>query len=178
MVRVDQTFYGGFPRKAKKKMVHFNLVPNSVFSPRLRSLSSIIKRDKNVTQEVAQIKCTKFLPDVETIASKADKHQHALKYRVHSGKKREQLTSFGPCVTKDDFASMCLRATQDFIVTKELVTNSRTLKSLTFFTLRRKDNPVENNEIAWTMKDFYTSASVFDYSKDSPALTPLLEMEI
>lgn len=175
MVRVDQTFYGGVPRKAKKKMVHFNLVPNSVFSPRLRSLSSIIKRDKNVTQEVVQIKCPKFLPDVKMIASKADKQQHALKYRVHSGKKTKDDSGKK---TKDDFASMCLQATQDFIVTKELVTNSRTLKSLTFFTLRRKDNPLENNEIAGTMKDFYTSASVFDYSKDPSALTPLLEMEI
>lgn len=73
---------------------------------------------------------------------------------------------------------MCFKATQDFIVTKELITNSKTLKSLKFFTLRRKDNLLENNEIAETMNDFYTSASLSDNSRESPALTPLLEIEI
>ena len=159
-------------------MVHFNLVPNSVYTPRLISLSPILKQDKNLTHEVAQIKCPTFLPAVEAIASSADNHEPALKHSVHSGQPREQVPTFRACVTKDGFASTCLQATQDFIVTKELITNSRTLKSLTFFTLRRKDNLLGNNEIAETMKYFYTSASLFDHSNDSPVLTPLLEIKI
>lgn len=159
-------------------MVQFNLVPNSVFPPRLTSLSPILKRDKNATLEAAQMKCPTFFPPVKDIASSADKHEPALKHSAHSGQKRDQVPSFRACNTKDDFASMCFKATQDFIVTKELITNSTTLKSLTFFTLRRKDNLLGNNEIAETMKDFYTSASLSDHSKESPALTPLLEMEI
>ena len=90
----------------------------------------------------------------------------------------QRTKTLGSCDTKDDFASMCLKATQDFIATKELITNSKTLKSLKFFTLRRKDNLLGNNEIAETMNDFYTSASLSDHSKESPVLTPLLEMAI
>ena len=177
MVRVDQTYYGGVPRKVKK-IVQFNLVPNSVFTPRLTSLSPILKRDKNATHETAQMKCQTFFPAVQTIASSADTHGSALKHGDHSGQKRGQVPNFRYCGTKDYFASMCFKATQDFIVTKELITNSRTLKSLTFFTLRRKDNLLRNNEIAETMNDFYTSTSLSDHSKESLALTPLLEMEI
>jgi len=176
---VDQTYYGGAPRKVKK-VVQFNLVPNSVFTPRLTSLSPILKRDKNAAHEAAQVKCPTFFPAVQTIASSADTHESALQHGAHSGQKREhaQVPNLISCGTKVDFASMCFKATQDFIVTKELITNSATLKSLAFFTLRRKDNLLRNNEIAETMNDFYTSASLSDHSKQSPALTSLLEMEI
>lgn len=159
-------------------MVQFNLVPNSVFTPRLTSLSPILKQDKNISHEVAQIKCPNDCPTVEAIASSTEKDEPALKYSVHSGQKRGDMPAFRACATQDDFASMCLQATQDFIATKELITNSRTMKSLTFFTLRRKENLLGNNEIAETMKAFYTSASLSDHSKDSPVFTPLLEMEI
>ena len=175
MVRVDQTYYGGVPRKSKK-MVQFNLVPNSVFTPRLTSLSPILKWDKNASHEATQMKRPTFSPAVEVIASSADKQEPTLKHSAHSGQK--QQPTFRSCDTKDDFASMCLKATQDFIATKELITNSKTLKSLKFFTLRRKDNLLGNNEIAETMNDFYTSASLSDHSKESPVLTPLLEMAI
>ena len=158
-------------------MVQFNLLPNSVFTPRLTSLSPILKRDKDATHEAAQTKRPTFFPAVETIASSADKHEPTLKHSAHSGQKREPtLRSCG--TAKDDFANMCFKATQDFILTKELITNSKTLKSLKFFTIRKKDNLLGNNEIAETMNDFYTSASLSDHCKESPVLTPLLEMEI
>ena len=157
-------------------MVQFNLVPNRVFTPRLTCLSPILKRDKNATREAAPMKCPTFFPAVEAISSSADNYEPTLKHSVHSGQKQEP--TFRSCDTKDDFASMCFKATQDFIVTKELITNSKTLKSLKFFTLRRKDNLLENNEIAETMNDFYTSASLSDNSRESPVLTPLLEIEI
>lgn len=175
MVRVDQTYYGGVPRKTKK-IVQFNLIPNSVFTPRLTSLTPILKRDKNATREAAQLKCPTFFPAVEAIARSADKREPTVKHSVDSGQKREP--TFRSYDTKDNFASMCFKATQDFIVTKELITSSKTLKSLKFFTLRKKDNLLRNNEIAETMNDFYTSGSLSDHSKESPELTPILEMDI
>ncbi|XP_078348044.1 uncharacterized protein LOC144633128 [Oculina patagonica] len=176
VVRVDQTYYGGVPRKVEK-MVRFNLVPNSVFTPRLISLSPILKRNKNLSREVAGLKSPNASPATESITSGAGKHEPTLGHNIHSGKKRDVMHIFSPSVTKDDFTSMCLKATQDFIVTKEMITNSRSLKSSTFFTLRRKETLSGTNEIAETMKDFYTSASLSEHSKGSRELTPIIEMD-
>ena len=176
VVRVDLTFYGGVPRKAKK-MVKFNLVPNSVFTPRLMSLSPILKRNKNLSRKSSRQQSPDVSAAVESTTSSTGRHEPTSSRNVHSGKKRDDMHIFSSYFTKDDFASMCLKATQDFIVTKEMITNSTTLKSSTFFTLRRKGNLSRSNEIAETMKDFYTSGNLCERSEDSRELTPLLEME-
>lgn len=158
-------------------MVRFNLVPNSVFSPRLISVSPILKRDKNSSREVTRQKYSYVSPAVQPLTSSIGKHEPALSQDVYSGERQEGTRIFTSSVNRDEFSSMCLKATQDFIVTKEMITNSRTLKSSTFFTLRRKEHLSGTNEIAETMTDFYTSANLSEPSEDSRELTPLLEME-
>ena len=157
-------------------MVRFNLVPNSVFAPRLISVSSILKRDKNSSREVTRQKYSYVSPAVQPLPNSIRKYEPTLSQDVYSGERQEGMRIFTSCVNRDEFTSMCLKATEDFIVTKEIITNSRTLKSSTFFTLRRKENLLGTNEIAETMKDFYTSANLSEPSENSRELTPLLEM--
>ncbi|KAJ7386258.1 hypothetical protein OS493_010662 [Desmophyllum pertusum] len=144
VVRVDQTYYGGVPRKRGGNLQMFH---------RLLRLST----------------------------AENEENEPTLSHDVSSEDKREDMRNFSACVTKDDFTSICLKATQEFIVAKEMITNSRTLKSSTSFTLRRKENLSATTEIAETMKDFYTSANLLEHSDNSPEFkpsTPLLEMEI
>lgn len=162
-------------------MVKFNLVPNSVFTPRLKCISSILKLDKTTSFDLARWKSTNVSTAIETFNSRNEENEPTLSHDFSSEDKREDMRTFSARVTKDDFTSICLKATQEFIVAKEMITNSRTLKSSTSFTLRRKENLSATTEIAETMKDFYTSANLLEHSDNSPEFkpsTPLLEMEI
>ena len=175
MVRVDQTYYGGTPRKPKK-VVTFNLKPNSVFRPRLkRKFLPILKRDTAASTDIAGTKSLS-VPRVENKVP-----SFASSDKTNSAKNSHQQKDLISGIPKDDFASICLKATQDFIVAKEIITNSRTLKSSTSFTLRTKEPLSGTNEIAVTMREFYTSSSLPEHSYKSPEFKPgthLLEMAI
>lgn len=164
-------------------MVKFNLVPNSVFTPRLKCLSPILKNACNRTAsvEVAPLNSPNISLDGTSVNSCAGENKPALCRIVTSENKRESMYNFSTCVAKDDFARICLKATQDFIIVREMITNSRSMKSSTSFTLRRKENLSGTNAIAETMKDFYTSTSLNKHSvklsEFKPSI-PLLEMEI
>lgn len=165
VVRVDKTYYGGEPRKPPK-MVKFNVVPNSVFTPRLKCISPILKRNGPATS------CKiPHAPRVDVATS--------LTSRDVSNS--NQWKSVIDDIIKDEFTSACLKATKDFVVVKEMITNSKTLKTSTSFTLRRKEGLFETSGIAVTMKDFYTSSSLPEHSYDAPefkATTPFLVMVI
>lgn len=165
VVRVHQTYYGGEPRKPPK-MVKFNLVPNSVFTPRLKCISPILKRNGPVTSckipHAPQV-------DVASILTPRDVSNS------------NQWKSVSDDIYKDEFTSVCLKATKDFVVVKEMITNSKTLKTSTSLTLRRKEGLFGTSGIAVTMRDFYTSSSLPEHSYDEPefkATTPFLEMVI
>ena len=156
---MDQTYYGGIPPKTKKK-VTFNLLPNS---------ASISKRD-NEFPSIANSGSPSVI-QVEQEESKL-----VLRDEINS-----DITHVLTDVAKDDFASICLKAAQDFVVAKEIITNSRTLQSSTSFTMRKKESLLGTNEIAVTMRKFYTSPSLPEHSHNSPGFkpgTPLLEMRI
>lgn len=162
VVRVNQTYYGGIPPKTKKK-VAFNLLPNSVISRPLKCISSILKRD-NKFPSIAN----SGSPNVIQVEKKESRLKRATTH---------VLTD----VPKDDFASICLKAAQDFVVVKEIITNSTSLQSSTSFTLRTKESLLETNEIAGTMRKFYTSPSLPEHSYNSLGFklgTRLLEMRI
>ena len=156
-------------------MVTFNLLPNSVFIPRLKCISPILKREGAVSPDLERRKSPSVPRVEEKMLSFASSH------KSNSARNSSQRKNVIPNITKDNFASICLKATQDFIVAREIITNSRTLKSSTSFTLRTKESLSGTNEIAATMKEFYTSSSLPEHSYDSPEFktsTPLLEMEI
>lgn len=165
VVRVDQTYYGGEPRKPPK-MVKFNVVPNSVFTPRLKCISPILKRNGPATS------CKiPHAPRVDVATSLTSRDVSNL----------NQWKSVIDDIIKDEFTSVCLKATKDFVVVKEMITNSKTLKTSTSFTLRRKEGLFGSSGIAVTMKDFYTSSSLPEHSYDAPefkATTPFLVMVI
>ena len=170
VVRVDQTYYGGIPRKAKK-MVKFNLAPNSVFTPRLKCILPILKRDGATSPGK-----TPIVHRVEENVSSFASSDGITRVRNSNQQKNVRHN-----VIKDEFASICLQAARDFVVVKELITNSKTLQTSTSFTLRSKESLAETNEIAVKMKDFYTSPNLpehsYDWSQFKPS-TRLLEMEI
>lgn len=92
-----------------------------------------------------------------------------------------QWKSVSDDIIKDEFTSVCLEATKDFVMVKEMITNSKTLKTSTSFTLRRKEGLFGNSGIAVTMKDYYTSSSLPEHSYDAQeynATTPFLKMVI
>lgn len=165
VVRVHQTYYGGEPRKPPK-MVKFNLVPNSVFTPRLKCTSPILKRNGPVTS------CKiPHAPQVDVASSLTSRDV------INSN----QWKSVSDDIIKDEFTSVCLKATKDFVMVKEMITNSKTLKTSTSFTLRRKEGLFGNSGIAVTMKDYYTSSSLPEHSYDAQefkATTPFLKMVI
>lgn len=171
---MDQTYYGGIPRTAKKK-VTFNLLPNSVVTPPLECISPILKRDKELSDKL-QSK-SPSLPRVE----KQGLSLNASRGKINTTRCSSQRKLVHLNITNDDFASSCLKAAQDFVVAKEMITNSRTLKSSTSFTLRSKESLSGTNEIAVTMKRFYTSSSLPEHSYNAPEFkpgTPLLQMVI
>lgn len=130
---MDQTYYGGIPRTAKKK-VTFNLLPNSVVTPPLDCISPILKRDKELSDKL-QSK-SPSLPRVE----KQGLSLNASRGKINTTRCSSQRKLVHLNITNDDFASSCLKAAQDFVVAKEMITNSRTLKSSTSFTLRSKES--------------------------------------
>ena len=98
-----------------------------------------------------------------------------------NGNEPERMFNLSATFAKGDFATICLQATEHFIVVREMVTNSRTMNSSTSFTFRRKENLCGTSKIAKTMNDFYTSETLAENFAKKPEFkpsTPLLEMKI
>lgn len=163
-VQVEQTYYGGFPKRIQKR-VRFAMIPPRNLAPTtLKTLSPILKR-ANTEQDISN---EKKLPASSPSAKATSKSSI-------SHPRRNALARF----IKQDFASLCLKATDDFVVVREVITNSSTLHSSTSLTLRTKENLAGTKEIALTMNKFYTSKTLPEHSYILPEVkigTNFLEM--
>ena len=141
---------------------------------RFKRLSPILKNNTELTDLQEQNSWMDF-SDFSSFAP--DDKAAANSVKESSNQRKSSL----PCVTKNDFVNVCLKATDDFIVVKEIITNSTTLNSSTSFTLRTRESLSGTNKIAVTMNRFYTSKTLPEHSLILPEFkigTTFLQMVI
>lgn len=164
-VQVDLTYYGGFPKRIQKRVRFAMIPPRKLGTTTRRSFSPILKQ-ANTEQDKSN-----ELPPASSPSAKATSENSI------SHPRRNAIARF----IKQDFASLCLKATDDFVVVREVITNSCTLHSSTSLTLRTKENLAGTKEIALTMNTFYTSKTLPEYSYILPEVkigTNFLEMAL
>ena len=170
-MKITFTYYGGNYRE-KAKQVRFHRHPNSVFTPRLRTLHSILKNPSDKISEA----CHPYEADRRLTDDKHGKSSPRWEVESNSPPLRRDFNpalplstncSETPVTTKEDnyFKSkvpdniehQCVRAMKEFVVVKEHVIKSKIWMTRTEITFARKESRWQIFQNSVAMDAFYSS---------------------
>ena len=149
--------------------MRFQKIPNSVFTPRLRTLRSILKNCPITEDFHPLIEETTYcshdkLTEVPRLQTENDLQLPVdkLKESLSTDGSSElpiisDVTEYFKSKVPDDFEEQCLRAIRELVVVKEQVIKSRKWRTRTEMTFSRKESTWQIFQASVAMDTFYTS---------------------